>query len=330
MDTKRIMLVAVFAFSLLLATQNANSADKENGPKEIAFEEGKTLPPPSEGMAWCLVTIPAKFKMVEENVQISPATFYMETVAAKYGTKTERIMVAPEKKRAIFVPAKWKTETIKQLVEEESFEYRLTPAKYDCVEETVEVQEAYEKASYLPAVYKRMRDTIEVAPARTEERKADCKKAMRKGKTVHCYTTVNLPAEHRTICREELEMEGKITKEAVPARNATVRVRKMIEPPKAEKVIIPAKYKEITRQVLVAPATYEFETIPARYETIEKLVMTEPASQRKEMIPAKHETITRRELVAPEHLVWRECPARDCGIMEKYGSVPGAASESEK
>ncbi|MCX7935878.1 MAG: hypothetical protein N3A66_11550, partial [Planctomycetota bacterium] len=63
----------------------------------VPFEPGKE-PPVTKGWCWCLMSEPAKFKTVTEEVEVAPATNYLEIVPAKWQEKEVQVQVEPEKK----------------------------------------------------------------------------------------------------------------------------------------------------------------------------------------------------------------------------------------
>jgi hypothetical protein len=96
------LAAAAVAFSF-----SAWSAD--HTPDQVPFKEGAPPPAAQPGEAWCLITKPATYRTVTEQITVRPATFYMETIPARFETRQETVMVSPESKRAVVVPAKYRT-----------------------------------------------------------------------------------------------------------------------------------------------------------------------------------------------------------------------------
>jgi hypothetical protein len=78
--------------------------------EERSFVEGQPNPAVESGYRWELVQIPATYKTVVRQVEVSPASTYEEKVPAKYETRdSTTVQVASETKRLVKVPAQYKS-----------------------------------------------------------------------------------------------------------------------------------------------------------------------------------------------------------------------------
>jgi len=313
------MVLPVLA-TLAFAAGLAVAADLE----EVPFEEGKIPPEGKDGEAWCLVTKPAKYKTVTEQVQIRPATFYYEVLPPKYEPKEERIMVEPEKKQAVVIPAQYKTEMVRQLVKEESTKYEIVPAQYEWIDEQVVVQTEREAIDVQAEQYRTETETVMVEPPRIEWRKVECddKKVIihRRETKDDCYTLVEIPAKYQNIAKVVKAGDTRELKRGLPAVSRTVKVCKLVKDAEVKKVVVPAEYREVEKQVVVTPSRVEYETIPARYVEVRKMVQVGEPGKTRVDVPAKTETITKEVMEEPAQMVWRKVRSNP---VKKYGSVPG-------
>jgi hypothetical protein len=325
--------VAVCAILAAVPAQYLSADDKAkpvSAPDEVPFVEGAPPPAAQPGDAWCLITVPATYKTVTEQVQIRPATFYMETVPAKYETKPEQIMISPETKHAVVVPAKYKTEAVKQLVKEESTTYEIVPAAWEWKEETVMIKPEGKETVVTPPVYKTVSEQIMVEPAKTYWKKVPCddKSATKNEVTGDCYCLCEQPAKFVTVTKQVLEKEGSTAEVPTVAETKVVKVHRKVKDAEVVKKTIPAEYATIERWVVDQPAKITYETIPAKFETIQKSVMVTPEAKQRVDVPAKFETVSKTLLDQPSKMVWRKyrCDCKD--IVKKYKEIPGSDIES--
>jgi hypothetical protein len=297
-------------------------------PDEVPFVEGEAPPAAKIGEAWCLVTKPATYKVVTEQMLIQPATFFMEAVPAKFETKEEKIQVAPEMKRAVIVPAKYKTEKFQQVVKDESVHYEIIPAEYQTVDEFVVIKPEREQLVGADAGYKSVTEQILVSPARTYWKKTSPGGRVDKREVNgDCYCLCEVPAKYVTITKQ-IPTDAAPQKIMAKAETKKICVRRKVKDAEVKKVVTPAEYVTMEREVVEIPATVTYETVPAKWETIQKEVQVEPETKRKVEIPAKYETATKQILDQPAKMVWRRNKC-DCDhIVKKYKEIPGTDEAS--
>ncbi|MCZ7645148.1 MAG: hypothetical protein M5U26_07665 [Planctomycetota bacterium] len=305
--------MGVLALVLSYGVRAADNAD------EVPFEEGKGPPAAKAGEGWCLVTKPAVYKTVTEQITVQPATHYATVIPAKYETKEETIQVAPETKVGSVVPASLKTEKVKVKVADEYESYEIVPAQWEWVEEDVVVKAASETLELIPASYKTVSEQVEIAPA---------KKFWKTGKDNNCYCYCETPAKFATITKQVLDKDASTRSIPIAAVSKKVKVHKLVKPAEVKKVVVPAEYIEVDRAVVDKAATVAYTSVPAKFETIRKEVQTAPEATQRVEVPAKTETISKQELVEPAKMVWRRMKC-DCGpVQAKYEEVPGTDIES--
>jgi len=315
--------------SLLSAVLAVCGSFAAETPDEVPFKEGEAPPPAKPGEAWCLVTKPATYKTVTEQMLIQPATFFMESVPAKYETKEEKIQIAPESKRAVIVPAKYKTEKYQQVVKEESVRYEIVPAEYQTVEEQVVVKPDTEQLVMTGPACKTVTEQILVSPARTYWKKVSPSggKVDKREVNGDCYCLCEVPAKYVTITKE-VPTDAAPQKVVVKGETKKICVKKKIKDAVVNKIVVPAEYVTMDREVIETPSTVTYDTVPAKWETIQKEVQVEPEGKRKVDIPAKYETATKQVLENPATMVWRRSKC-DCDhIVKKYKEIPGTDEAS--
>lgn len=291
---------------------------------EVPFVEGEGPPSAKPNEAWCLVRKPATYKSVTEQVQVAPATSYVEFLPAKWETKTEQIQIAPETKRALVVPAKYKTETFQHMVRAESTELEIVPAQYQQVDEIVTIRPESEDVSTSAGSLKSITEQILVSPAYAYWKENP---GMGAG-DIKCYCRCEVPAKYVTICKQVIDKEPTADKIKRPAVTKTVCVQKLVRDAEVRKKIVPAQYVTMTREVIDIPADVKWENLPAKFETIQKQVQVAPEASRKVEIPAKFETMSKQALDQPERLVWRKRSCDCSEVVKKYKEVPGTDEQS--
>ncbi|HYF49316.1 MAG TPA: hypothetical protein VEJ63_07920 [Planctomycetota bacterium] len=308
-----VMGMVSFGFAISAADQT-----------EVPFVEGQGPPDAKPNEAWCLVRKPATYKTVTEQVQVAPATSYIEFIPAKWETRDEQVQVQPETKRAVVVPAKYKTETFQHMVKAESTELEIVPAQYQTVDEIVTVTPESEDVSFTPGSMKTVTEQVLVAPAYAYWKENP---GMGPG-DIKCYCRCEVPAKYVTITKCVVDKEPVAAKTKKPAVTKVVQVQKLVKDAEVRKKVVPAQFVTMTRQVVETPAEVKWETVPAKFETIQKQVQVAPEGSRKVEVPAKFETMTKQTLDQPERLVWRKksCDCKE--IVRKYKEVPGTDEQS--
>jgi hypothetical protein len=315
---------------LLMVVGLAGFAVRAADQSEVPFVQGEGPPAAAKpGEAWCLCRRPATYKTVCEQVQVAPATSYVEFIPAKWETKEETVCVQPESKRAVVVPAKYKTETFQQCVKPEHTELEVVCAQYECVDEVVNVKPECEdiviKQDCAPS--KCTTETVQVAPAY-----AFWKETGGSGCDIKCYCRCEVPAKFVTI-KKWAPSEPIIEKVKRPGCTKTIKVTKLVKDAEVRKKVIPAEVVTLTREVCEAPAEVKYEVVPAKFETIQKQVQVAPETSKKVEVPAKFETVNKQVLDQPEHMVWVkktcDCKSSDCkDVVKKYHEIPGTDEKS--
>lgn len=322
-----IQYMAVAAIPFAFSAASLTAADTQD---EVKFVEGGQPPASVPGDAWCLVTKPATYRTVTEQVTVRPATFYMETIPARFETRKETVMVSPESKRAVVVQAKYRTERVQQLVRPETTRTEIVPAQFDWVDEVVLVRAERKRLEVSEPTFKYVSEQVMVEPARTYWKKVPCSDKHDLIDADTCFCLCETPAKFVTVTKQVLDRAGETRDVVLPAETKMVKVYKKVADEQVSKVIVAAEYTTIEREIVDAPSTVAYQTIPARFETIEKTVEVEAAKQHRIELPAKLETQTRTLLDQPSTMVWRKykCDCKD--IVKKYDSIPGIDSSSSE
>lgn len=302
-------------------------------PVEVPFEEGKTPPRPCKGYFWTLITKPATFKCVTEQVKVSDATFYMKPVPAKYEWVEEQIMVAPARKLPTCCPAKFNTEMRKVVVQEAHTQMVVVPAEFEDVCEEIIFRPEMEKEISVPAQYKTEMMTIQVEP----ERDSMCGMNTPKDLRVQCGEGVagsigatHTPARCITIPVQKEISPATTKKIKVPAIKKTIMVRKLKKPASVQEVKIPEVVKEIPVETCVGEECIKYVDVPAEYKCVRRLEMKEPAKTERVEIPAKYQTFKKNEICEPVKMVWRQYSIGKCkrvaDTCARYGCLPGSGA----
>lgn len=307
-------LAMVCAVSLAIGSLYA-----EDMAGDVPFEEGKEPPPCKPGEGWCLVTIPATYKIVTRQQEVQAATSFAQSVPARYETRTEQIQVAPEKLVSSAKPPTFKTETIRVMVRPEHKIFEVVPAEFEWVEEQVECHETYKTISITPASYKYVTEQVLVSPAMSYWKKEDGK---------DCFCLCEKPAKFVTFSKEVLDQEEAQFGTTVPAKTQVVRVQKLVKSASVAEKVIPAEYITLEKQVVDLPATVSKQTVAARFESIEKEIEVEKMYLKKVEIPAKYATVSETVVDQPARLVWRKHKCDSTPIVAKYKEIPGTDYES--
>ena len=98
----------------------------------------------STGEVMCLVEVPAEYRTVTRQVQVSPAGTREEVIPAVYKTVSKRVVDKPATTRTVKIPAQYRNVT-----------------------KTVEATPSSVKRTAIPETYKTVTKTVEAAPART-------------------------------------------------------------------------------------------------------------------------------------------------------------------
>jgi len=289
-------------------------------PDEVPFVDGQPLPAARPNEGWTLVRRPAVHRTVTEQVEISPASSYLETIPAKWETRNETIQVSPETKVLSVVPAKHETETFRVMTRPEFTRLEVIPARYETATEEVVIEAAREETRTIPAQYRTETERIQVAPSYTYWKKVS-------GHGLESYCLCEVPAKFVMVTKQVLDKEATTETVTIPARTKLISVQRLVADADVRKVVVPAEFATMERG-FSGKSDIAITSIPAKFETISKQVLLEPESTRKIEIPAKFETQTRVVLDRPETKVWRRIRC-DCGdIVKKYKEIPGTDEAS--
>ncbi|MDR0868167.1 MAG: hypothetical protein LBP75_06775 [Planctomycetota bacterium] len=300
-------------------------------PHELPFEEGKTPPRPCRGYFWTLVTKPAVFKCVSEQVPVSEATFYLRPTPPKYEWVEERVMVAPPRKVPYNQPAKFNKDLKKVVVQEAYTDYVVTAAEWEDVCETITFRPAMEKEIPVPAQYKTEILTIEVEP----ERDVLCGMQtpndleLNSGeKVAGSIGMTHKPARCVTIPVQKVVVPESTRKIKVPAITKTVMVRKLKKPASVQEIKVPAVEQEIPVENCVGEECIKFKEIPAEYKQLRRLILKSPAGTERVEVPAQFRTFNRNQIVEPMKMLWRQYSIRKCKAVAdsvaRYGCLPAS------
>ncbi|MEQ1954768.1 hypothetical protein [Mesorhizobium sp. CN2-181] len=141
------------------------------------------------------------YDTVYENVQVNPASQYVEAIPPIYGTRKRSVLMRPEQVTYEVVPAVVQTRyrTVKIAGGGYSWEWRWingrkvlckvkNKARYQQVAETVVVQPEYQRRIVIPAVYSYEIEQVIIQPGGSR--------------------VVNMPATYQTVARQVLVSEG--------------------------------------------------------------------------------------------------------------------------
>lgn len=243
-----------------LAQQNAALSQAGSSVPSTSGADGDLLPPNAKpGECYARILIPANYTSKTERVEKKPASYRIQVTPAKYTWGEEKV-----------------------LVKEASEKLRIVPATYSWGQEKVLVQDASEKIVSVPATYKTIREKILVKAAYSTWKKGKGPIQKVDNSTGEIMCLVEVPAEYRTVVREEL-----------------------IAPATTKKVQIPAQYRTVKKRVIAEPEKVVKVTIPAEYKTIKVKKVSDPAKERRVEIPAQFATIKKRTKVSDSVLEWR-------------------------
>jgi hypothetical protein len=172
---------------------------------------------PNDCLVWCLVEVPAQYKVVTKQVkQVCPAGYaesgedcirYID-VPAEYAARTKRVVVKPA------------------IVQE-----NVIPAEYKQMKKDVLKQKAGYKEEIIPAEYTTITRQVVKNPARVREEA--------------------LPAKFVSITKQIIDEEAFISEENVPAEYETVAKKAVANDALVRTVEIPAEYATLTKKQLV-------------------------------------------------------------------------------
>jgi hypothetical protein len=292
--------------------------------EEVPYTEGSRPPASGPGECWCLVTIPAQYKTVTEQCQVSPPSCTWEEVPAVMETRKKRVCVKPETKVKVEIPAEYKTETYTKCVKKETCRKEKVPAVYEDREERVKVCGPKTRKIKVPATFKTVEEQVCVSPASSEWKKVNCTEAnvvKGQGETKdECWCLVAIPARYETRTREVCVDKEKEICEEIPAEYKTVIKKCKVKDECSTEIKEPAVFETAERRVQCKPASCRTEVCPAEYKEIEETVCAKPASKRRIDVPAKFESKTREVMVCAARRVWRKTNCEEA----KSGAVAPA------
>lgn len=225
------------------------------------------MPRAEPGTCYARVTIPAEYRTVTEEVEVSEPTEAVKVIPARYETVEEQIVVKEAETRI-----------------------EVLPASYETVEERVLIRPASTRIEEIPATYRTVSERVLVSPARSEW-KIGPASSFAAGSVVD------------TKAHESGELMCLVE---IPAVYETVTRRVVDRPATTREVTIPAEYRTVERRVVATPATTRETVIPAEYATVEVTKLLEPAAQRRVPIPAEYKTVTKRQKVRDDAVEWRQ------------------------
>jgi hypothetical protein len=230
-----------------LAQQNA-ALSQASAPSSTSRADGDLLPPNAKpGECYARVLTPATYTSKTERVEKKPASYRLEVIPAKYTWGEDKI-----------------------LVQEEGEKLKIIPATHKWVEEKVLIQEASAKVISVPAKYKTVKEKVLVKPAYSTWKKGNGPIEKVNNATGEIMCLVEVPAEYKTVVREELVTAASTKKISIPAEYKIVKKRVVAQPEKIVKIKIPAKYKIVKVKKVLQPAQEKRIDIPAQYATITK------------------------------------------------------------
>ncbi len=283
--------------------------------KPATFDVAETSVIEKEGFTKIKV-VPAKFKEVVEEVEVSPAGTQWVTSLGKKGIPASPALLAAAKTSGIpiqaaalgecfkeyYTPAKFEETEKEVLVKEESEEIKVAGAQFEETEETVVVKQASKKKVYKPAEYEVIEEKIEIEPAKAVWKKGDGPITKIDNSTGEIMCLIQVPAKYKTIKKTVLKAPSAIDLVEVPEETQAVKVSKLVSDATIDKVKIPAEYKtvKLTKKISDAAFTWKtagaeaegtytgnqicFKEIPAKFTKVKKLVIDSPAGVEEEKV----------------------------------------------
>ncbi len=221
-------------------------------------------------------------------------------IPSKYSVKTERVIKKPASYRVQVMPPKYAWAEEKVLVKEAGEKLKVIPATYRWQNETIVVKEASEKMIAVPARYKTVSEKVLVRPAYSTWKKGKGPIQKVDNATGEIMCLVEVPAEYKTVVREEL-----------------------VEQATTKKIQIPAEYKIVKKRVLVAPEKVVKQSFPSEYRTIKVKKVIQPATETRIEIPAEFTTVKKRTKLSDSVLEWRP-------ILCETNTNPGLVSRLQQ
>ena len=195
-----------------------------------------------------LVTVPAEYEVVEEQVVDKPKhtiwkkgtgpiqkidestgeIMCLVEVPATYKTVKRTVLKTPATTRTMEIPAEYRTVRVKKLVSPASETRTPVAAEYAEVErEVVDAEAGF--------VWHEVHNKTLPASTRTGNRV--------------CLTETK--PEYKTVHRTVVKSPAQTRRVAIPAKQRSVDVVKLVSPAREEVTVIPAKYGEVEKRVLV-------------------------------------------------------------------------------
>lgn len=237
-----------------------------------------------------------------------PGHCYARVVTpVQYEMYQEKILVTPEKTEIRTIPAEYRWDEQKYVVKQETVEFITVPATYKTVTETIVIKEPTTRTEVVAAVYETVTEQVLVREAHTEWKPGNGLDAYAPGygpgkapyskpaggyggagggagagggygappvtkvtPTGEVLCLVEVPAEYKTVTKQQLKTPAHTVTIQVPGETQTVTKQVVDTEARVEKRVIPAVYGYQKVRVLVSPERTETYTIPAVYKTIDK------------------------------------------------------------
>jgi len=296
--------------------------------------------------------VPAKFKEVIEEVEVSPANTQWVTSLGKKGIPASPALLAAAKTSGIpiqaaalgecykeyYTPAKFEEIEKEVLVKEESEEIKVAEAQFEETEETVVVKEASKKKVYKPAEYEVIEEKIEVEPAKAVWKKGDGPITKIDNSTGEIMCLIQVPAKYKTIKKTVLKAPSVIDLVEVPEETQAIKVAKLVSDATIDKVKIPAEYKKVKLTKKIADAAFSwraegqdgegtftgnqicYKEIPAKFTKVKKLVVDSPAAVEEEKVEPVAKVVKVSKVAAEAEEIRTAIPA-EYKTVEKRSKV---------
>ncbi len=267
----------------------------------------------------CLVAIPEQFQMVTRQIVKTPASVREVIVPAEYGTSTRQVLERGADKREIEVPATYQTVT---RMEVDTDKMRSMGYKFNEQGDIIAT----------PAGERVLRAAAVAAATGSGAAggSAAAKKSAGAQSGEEAYVReIKLPAEYRTVTRQEIDQPATVRTIEVAGTTKTVKRQVLVTPASTQEVVTPAVFRTVSRQVVDAPASSREIAIPAEFKTIERRVVDKPAATRLIPVAAVTETRTRRVIDQPASVREETIPAVFRTVSRQVIDVPASLKEYE-
>lgn len=235
---------------------------KQNAPEPVNMQlDDSSIAGNIDGIIYTAcnaeLTIPAKYRVVKQQVLVEPESIHQEVEPALYKTVEKKIELSPEQKVVDkVIPAEYKTVTEEIVITPARERWVPVPAEYETKEVRIKVRDGYEE----------MQPCYRTSPgAKLMDGEYQC--------------LVKVPDEYKTVKQKKLVKAKSITRETIPAETKTVTRKILVKPEEVIYKTVPAVYKTVsTKQQITQPKTMEV-TQAAKYETVEKRIQIAPAEK---------------------------------------------------